>query len=144
MNTAKKTDYLICQKCGKQLQAYSCYNCKANGKTPYFLFFSRACETCNGKGVLYQCPDQFNHLKALETEIFSRWTGVQSTRNSSEPRQKCSVCRGTGWVRKSVHIPRPSDMLPGSPKLYKEMDVRCSNCNGRGWVEKSGRQIGSM
>lgn len=135
MNTAKKTNNLICQKCGKQLQAYSCYNCKGNGKTQYLLFFSRVCETCNGDGVLYQCPDQSSHSRILEAEIFSRWAGIQSTDNRSESRQKCSVCRGAGWVRKSVHIPRQTDIFPGYPKLYKEMDVRCSNCNGRGWIE---------
>ena len=135
MNAARKTDYLICQKCGKQLQAASCYNCKGNGKTQYLLFFSRACEICNGEGVLYQCPDQSNHLRTLETEIFSKWAGIQSTGNKSGSRQKCFVCGGAGWVRKSVHIPRPTDRLPGYPKLYKEMDVRCSNCSGDGWIE---------
>lgn len=135
MNIAKKADYSVCQKCGKQLQAYRCYNCKGKGRTQYLLLFSRACETCNGDGVLYRCPDQSNHMRTLETEIFSKWMGIQPMGNPSRPRQKCYVCGGKGWVRKSVHIPRPSDMLPGYPKLYKEMDVRCSNCNGRGWIE---------
>lgn len=132
MNIAKETDYSVCRKCGKQLQAYRCYNCKGNGRTQYLLWFSRICETCHGDGILYQCPDQSNHFRTLETEIFSKWAGIRSTDNKGGARQVCFVCSGTGWVRKSVHIPRPTDRLPGYPKLYREMDVRCSNCNGRG------------
>jgi len=124
-----------CQTCGKQLQAYLCSTCKGSGKTQYLLFFSRVCDTCGGSKILYHCPDQLNHLRTLETEIFARWTGVQSTGNEHKPRQKCWKCGSKRWVRQSVHIPRPTDILPGYPKLYKEMDVHCPLCNGRGWIE---------
>lgn len=135
MANIRQTNYHYCQTCGKQLQAYRCYNCHGNGTTKFLLLFSRACETCNGSGKLYQCPDQSFHSRASESKIFSDWMGIQPMVDNRMSKQKCWKCSGTGWVQKSVHIPRPTDILPRYPRVYKQMTVRCSSCNGSGWIE---------
>lgn len=134
MTSTRKTDYLSCQTCGKQLQARRCYDCQGNGTTRYLLFFGRTCETCNGSGILYECPDQILHSRALETKIFSEWMGIQPMVTKHDAKQKCWVCGGKGSVQKSVHIPRTTDVFPMYPRKYKIMKVPCSNCNGRGWI----------
>jgi hypothetical protein len=51
-----------CPTCGKPLQLRNCLNCGGKGFTRILLLFKRTCETCQGSGKVYRCPDYMSHL----------------------------------------------------------------------------------
>lgn len=134
MNTGKHYDSLRCQECGKPLQPYRCGRCDGKGTTRYLLLFNRTCQICDGSGTLHRCPDELVHLRAIQAKVTSKLKGIKPIDIRRQSERKCQVCGGAGWVRRSIHIPRPTDVFPGYPRVYAEKRICCSNCNGRGWT----------
>ena len=51
----------VCNTCHKPLERSTCYNCNGKGTTRALLFFEKDCQTCQGRGWVLRCPDEFQH-----------------------------------------------------------------------------------
>ena len=57
---------ILCKDCGKPITGRRCTECNGKGEVRNLIFFKKTCEYCKGLGVVYRCPDEFNHyLKRL-------------------------------------------------------------------------------
>jgi hypothetical protein len=54
----------LCPTCGQPLQRKKCSDCGGRGFERVLLFFKRTCSTCQGKGKVWQCPDEWDHVMA--------------------------------------------------------------------------------
>lgn len=74
----------VCSTCHKPLEQSKCYQCNGKGYTRVLLFFEKDCPSCQGRGWILRCPDEYQHAMDRIRQI-SQTTSRLTPNNKFRP-----------------------------------------------------------